>query len=111
MTVMRAFGRIHGRNQTTSTRSKPLGRKAFRRFCAARFLLACTRSQRQGPMSEQELAEHEIRSVAGESRRRLALDQRVPRRLTASGVAGILKEVERGIKQIETLTKKLEPGK
>jgi hypothetical protein len=32
-------------------------------------------------------------------------------RLTASGVAGILKEVERGIKQIETLTNKLEPGK
>ena len=62
-------------------------------------------------MSEQELVEHEIRSVAGEVVGALRLISESRGRLTASGVAGILKEVERGIKQIETLTNKLEPGK
>jgi hypothetical protein len=55
-------------------------------------------------MSEQELAEHEIRSVVGA----LRLISESRGRLTTSSVAGILKEVERGIKQIETLTSSLE---
>jgi hypothetical protein len=62
-------------------------------------------------MSEQELAEHEIRSVAGEVVGALCLISESRGSLTASGVVGILKEVERDIKQIETLSQKLEPGK
>jgi hypothetical protein len=58
-------------------------------------------------MSEQELAEHEIRSLAGEVVGALRLISESRGRLTAGGVAGVLKEVERGLKQIETLTQKL----
>ena len=45
-------------------------------------------------MSEQELAEHEIRSVAGEVVGALRLISESRGSLTASGVVGILKEVE-----------------
>jgi hypothetical protein len=62
-------------------------------------------------MSDQELAEHEIRSVAGEVVGALRLISEPRGSFTASGVVGILKEVERGIKQIEALGQKLEPGK
>jgi hypothetical protein len=58
-------------------------------------------------MSEQELAEHEIRSVAGEAVGSLRLISESRGRLTAQSVTSIVKEVERALKAIETLSQKL----
>jgi hypothetical protein len=58
-------------------------------------------------MSEQELAEHEIRSVAGEPVGSLRLISESRGRLTARSVTGIVKEVERALKAIEALSQKL----
>jgi hypothetical protein len=58
-------------------------------------------------MSEQELAEHEIRSVAGEAVGSLRLISESKGRLTAQSVTSIIKEVTRALQSIDALSKKL----
>jgi hypothetical protein len=58
-------------------------------------------------MSEQELAEHEIRSVAGEAVGSLRLISESRGRLSAQSVTNIVKEVARALQSIEALSKKL----
>jgi hypothetical protein len=86
------------------------GKRGFPARFDVRLLLsrhAVPQNERQGPMSEQELAEHEIRSVAGEAVGGLRLISESRGRLTAQGVMGIVKEAQRALKTIKDLSKKL----
>jgi hypothetical protein len=59
-------------------------------------------------MSEQELAEHEVRSVAGEAVGSLRLISESRGRLTAQALSNIVREVGRALAQIDALAQKLE---